>query len=63
MLCGAHAAALAFEGLPRSPERVFHREVSQGAGLDLQCRFHGQLSRQQEAPEARKPGTGLGFEW
>ena len=62
VLCGAHAAALAFEGLPRSPERVFHKEVSRGAGLDLQCRFRWQLSHQQEAPEARMPGTRLGFE-
>ena len=63
VLCGAHAAALAFEGLPRSPERVFHKEVSRGAGLDLHCRFHWQLSHQWEAPGARKLGTGLGFEW
>lgn len=62
MLCGAHAAALAFEGLPWSPERVFHKEVSRGAGLDLHCRFRWQLSHQWEAPEARKLGTGLGFE-
>lgn len=49
-------AAPAFERLPWSPERVFHKEVSRGTRLDLQCQFCWQLSQPAGGPRGQGAG-------